>query len=607
MVSFSLLLLLWNPSSTFFIVNGFVVPSLSVSSLGSNKKLIGTDFGGVCSANTVQQSSPSSAVKSSLSLSSSSSSSTTASSSSKTPPAIEIVEVVFDEDDEDYTLGFDDDISDNINPTKRVQNWIEELRYLVSITSTDSNVVDQAQGIFDRMFETYVKTDDSTYCPTVEVYNLILEAHAYSRNVDGAQKAQSILSRMEDPENALIARPNGDSYVNVMDAYAMRKEPQMVHAMLDQQQHRYETTNDESVKPTIDGQNKLIKAYGIIGDIDRAESIFRSLLVGGASSNDVDDDGTATNMKADHKSWVQIMKAYVAIAASKESQRQQKYDAIEKVQSLLYEMSHLYETTGDEDYRPRTDAYNALIKAVGTKHGKEGAQEAESIMFDMMDRYQKDGEVHVKPNDQTFRSVMSAYQSRFIGSTAAKVEQLLQIQEGFLGTFDERTYYLGMTIISKSNDSKKAIRVKRMVDKFKQYLADNGKARLSGSLYYSLYYNQLRACAYSTDGTAEEKFEAFQIAVATYKELQRLSEKELGPSSVMMFLKACSNLVPPNEKRDVVVKKIFKDCCKKGLVTDFVLAEFSRAASEGLQLEVLGGFLEDDIRIPEDWSRNLKH
>jgi hypothetical protein len=40
-------------------------------------------------------------------------------------------------------------------------------------------------------------------------------------------------------------------------------------------------------------------------------------------------------------------------------------------------------------------------------------------------------------------------------------------------------------------------------------------------------------------------------------------------------------------------------------VNDFVLNEFEKASSEALQLEVLGGFLEDDVRLPEEWSANV--
>ena len=73
-----------------------------------------------------------------------------------------------------------------------------------------------------------------------------------------------------------------------------------------------------------------------------------------------------------------------------------------------------------------------------------------------------------------------------------------------------------------------------------------------------------------------------------------------------MFLKACANLMPASPKRDSVVGSVFRNCCDEGLVNDFVLKELDRAGSKALQLELLGGLLVDDVKLPNEWSRNVR-
>jgi pentatricopeptide repeat protein len=473
----------------------------------------------------------------------------------------------FDGDDEEY----------EIDPAKKGE-WMEELQRLARITSQDPTAVEQAQEVFDNMFEAYVMTEEMTMWPGVDVYNLLLEIHAYSRSTEGAIHAEKLLSRMEDPSVEFIARPNLETYLKVMDAWAMRKDPVKAQEVLTRLEQRYESTGDEAILPTADAYNKLIKAYGMTGDAETAEEVFVSLL----------DKDKEDPLRANYKSWVQIMKAFASLQ-----------DGTEKVRGIFREMLKKYRM-GEEDYKPKTDAYNTLIRALGQKHN--GAEEAEAVLFDLLSRYRA-GEADVRPDGETFRHALTA-QRRRKNVSGAKVEQLLQIQEGLHAStkeddlkVDGRLYNVALYAISRSHDSKKAIRARRIVEKMKELDDDINHINVR------TYFNLLSACAFS-DGTPEEKLEAFQIAVDALKELRESLRHEPDSSSYGMFLKACANLMPESRKRDAVVDNVFRKCCSDGLVDEFVIAEFERASSEALQLEVLGGFLDDDVRIPKEWSKN---
>lgn len=460
------------------------------------------------------------------------------------------------------------------------QEWMDELQHLARTTSLDPKAVEKSQAIFDEMFEAYVMTEESIMWPAVDVYNLLTEIHAYSKEPEGATHAENLLSRMEDPSVEFIARPNLETYLNVMDAWAMRRNPTKVEETLNRLQKRYEATGDVCIQPSADAYNKLIKAYGVIGNAEKAEEIFVSLL----------DKEEGDPLKANYKSWVQVMKAYVG-----------KRNQSDKVKALFREMTKEYRM-GETDYKPKTDAYTALIRALGQQ--VDGGDEAEEILFDMVSRF-RSGETDARPNADTFRNVLAA-QRRRKNISGAKVEQLLQIQEGLYAAtkeedlkVDGRAYNVALYAIARSRDSKKASRARRIVNKMKEL------GETEDQINVRTYFNLLSACAF-TDGSPEEKLEAFQIAVDGLKELRERLNREPDSSCFGMFLKACANLMPESRKRDAVVENVFRKCCADGLVDEFVLSEFERASSEALQLEILGGFLEDDVRVPDEWSKNVR-
>jgi hypothetical protein len=232
----------------------------------------------------------------------------------------------------------------------------------------------------------------------------------------------------------------------------------------------------------------------------------------------------------------------------------------------------------------------------------------------------------LKPNTETFRNVLSAYNTsnkndnnknnnkrqQFPSSVAAKVDRLLQIQEAFFAVHkgenddnyepDGRLYTTALNIISRSNDSKKAANAKRVFDRYQKIVDEAGD---DGTKFLeSMYRSILSACAYTRGTTPEENFEAFQIALGVLKQLRTHPNLTFNSSSAGLFLKACTSLMPEGQKRDDLVKGVFEDCCKRGIVNEFVINALDGAASDKLQLELVGGFISDGIRIRKEWARN---
>ena len=477
------------------------------------------------------------------------------------------------EDDED---SLDFDIEDLL---AKKEEWEQELQRLAKTSNQDPTAVEKAQQIFDDYFEAYVMSEDSALWPHVGIYNLLIETHAYSQARNGAEEAEKILSRMEDSSISTTAQPNEQTYLNVMDAWAMRKNPDKAKAVLERAQEQHEAKPEMTTPVSIEFYNKLIKSYGLAGETDKAEELFEELL---------DDESSTQPLQANYKTWVQIMKCFAS-----------RKDGVEKVQTLFRRMLKEFRM-GKEEFRPTTTVYNVLIRSLAFKKG--GAAEAEEMLYEMIDQY-SNGDEEMIPNAETFRNVILTMKTRADAGSGVKAEKLIQIQEGLQKTsgsedlkLDGRSYSAALSVIARSKDSKKAVRAKRMVEKIEKDESVNPKVWT--------YFTLLSSCAH-TIGSPEENFEAFQIAVDTLQFMRASIDFQPDSGCYGMFLKACANLMPQSRKRDELVENVFRKCCKVGLLTEFVLNEFERAASEELQLEILGGFLEDSVKLPDEWSSNV--
>jgi pentatricopeptide repeat protein len=444
------------------------------------------------------------------------------------------VEIELEEDEYDF------------ESTRSFAEYQDDLQHLARTTSKDPTAAAKATKLFDHMFEAYIMTEDAALWPNTTIYNLMLEVHAYSRDPDGATEADRILQRMEDPETASVARPNLETYAKVMEAWAKRRQPAQVEQVLERMQTNSQSSDDDLQVDTVI-YNRMIRAFGMAGDADRAASILDKML------ESVDED-EASILKPDYKTFVYTARAFAT--------PKYKDTGVEKIKSLMEKM-----TTGEEDWEPRTEMYNALLRALSYRKG--GAREGEQVLYEMIEKSSQ-GQEEMRPNAESFYNVIQAYNA-------------------------------AMAAMSRARDPKKAVRSKQLMDRMKEQYK-SGDDSFAPTLFS--YQSLLNSCAFTT-GEPEDKLAAFQIAVDALKELRESDYLEPDSSAYGLFLRACANLMPPSRKRDAVIENVFLKCCKDGFLSQNVLEEFENGASEELQLKVIGGFLEDGVQPPEEWSRNV--
>jgi hypothetical protein len=169
---------------------------------------------------------------------------------------------------------------------------------------------------------------------------------------------------------------------------------------------------------------------------------------------------------------------------------------------------------------------------------------------------------------------------------------------------DGRAYNAVMGIWSKSKAEKKAVETKaRLFDKLQQALYDN---TLECSDYASNLRSYNNVISAFTKGDKDECKEALNVMVGTFNSM-RGADASVKANHVTfgMFLKACSNLMPDNSKRNSVIEKLFRTACKDGQVSDFVINQLFEVTSTSFVEELLGSSVEDGIQIPAEWSRNV--
>ena len=502
------------------------------------------------------------------------------------PPAKEQLDS-FDEEE----LLNDTENNDYYTPcNKTYQDFAEELEAFAFLSSVDRQAALRAQQVFDEMYEAHIMEDRPDLWPNVTIYNILIDAYAWSRSREGGDTAQLILNRMQNGSVHEIARPNVDTYIKVMEAWARREQPERAEQVFEKLKERYESVKSEDLRPNTGAFNKLIKAWMKSDKPEapqKAEALLQEMMEQYKNGNKA--------VKPNRKTWVQVMKAYG---------EQPTVESVEKITELLQNMARWFRM-GDEDCQPDTQCYNVLIKTMGQVPGMQ--QQTEEILYDMIDTFESGIEA-MRPNGATFINVYNSFRSTSVPNEAATtVEKVLELQEEMSGDDackpDVRAYNAVLTVLSRVKDPKKAERSKKILQRMKA-LRDGGDKRVAPNL--RTYKIVLNACAY-TKGEPNELLSAFRVAVDCINDLRENPSLQPDPVVYGLFIRSCGQLMPPSDKREAVIENIFRKSCIDGQVNQYVLHELSLAASPELCHKLLGGDIEEGVNIPMEWSRNVKN
>lgn len=230
----------------------------------------------------------------------------------------------------------------------------------------------------------------------------------------------------------------------------------------------------------------------------------------------------------------------------------------------------------------------------------------------------------LRPNTYTYLSVLYAWSSCGTVDAGEKATELIEAMEYDMETAarerresimrtTSRCYVLALTAWARSSSKRKAegaLKVLEMMER--SYLSGNKDAKPTIQAYSMV----LNACAFadlvtdeegkSTKATPDIQQRAFHIAEFM---MNRLSNQPDGLriTSIIYgtFIKCCGRLELPNDLASIGATQAFTNCCRAGLVSDFVLTQTRYALRPDQFLDALSknGYEHDGKLLSKDGKR----
>ena len=474
---------------------------------------------------------------------------------------------------------------------------------------------EKAESILRRMSE-----------PDEISWNNVLAAYSNNGRDDGLVSALRLLKEMEESDGAV--KPSTISYNLIMDAMTHRgtiESAEKAEKILDKMEGQFEAGNT-AVKPSGVSYNIVINGYAKSGSPDagdKAQALLKrmgsaevspdaisytSVIDSFANSGQRDAADRAENLlntmhaesgiAPSRVTFNSVMNAVAKSGASGSAQR---------AEAILKQMEDLYQA-GNSDVRPDDISYSTVLNAWARSGESDAADRAEAILF-KLEKASKQG-TGVKPNAYCYSSVLNAL-ARSKDPTAperalALLNRMDEMYQG--GNRDARPnsfcFNAVINAFAKSNDDAKATKSYQLLQRMlHEYESGRNRDAKPSVMTYSTVLN---SCAY-TRGSSDNRREAFQIARACLRDVLSMGGAN---SSVpfSMFLLTCARLAPRGAERDVLVESVFKECCRRGVVDELVVRNLRSAASPALLSKLLGRAGRDvaHAELPQDWKCNLE-
>lgn len=481
---------------------------------------------------------------------------------------------------------------------------VADLQACAQCTSWDPKAVERGEAIIDSM------TDDENFVILpVEALNGLLEVHAYSgRGAPAVLRVEELWNRMLQGETA--PPPNEESVAIVMEAFIQAQEWQK----LDDFWNSLVFDNKMEQPLTTNLYNKRLRSLGRQGKPLEAEQIFRCMLM-----EPIDEE-----IFPNGKTWVHMLRGYASQVGRTHAvlERDDPFyldddTLLARIQEFMRDMAR--GSKKRPDWVPTTDAYNCLLRAI-SRHSSlpTRSTSAESVLFGMMEEYRKD-KAFMRPNADSFYHTLQALR----GDKHAKVLSVWELQTALWNQVRQsgnvtaahalvpsvRNLNAALAALARTSDTHKASRAQEMLQSMesirRDYQPAPGLPPVALEPNTGTYKQIVSACAFPTGKLSpRDKKEALEIALDVRQTFATQDQLAVDSTVYKLLIQAVGNLVESGDRKDTLVSEIFTECCERGLVNPSVVRALERAASKGLVLQTLGGFAEDILGLPSDWTAN---
>mmetsp|Transcript_27375 Transcript_27375/g.31243 ORF Transcript_27375/g.31243 Transcript_27375/m.31243 type:complete len:611 (-) Transcript_27375:1030-2862(-) len=469
------------------------------------------------------------------------------------------------------------------------------------VFSGELDAADKAYALLTRMEE--LDSSASTFVgirPDVRIYTKVMNAISRSGRSDAGELAKKILEKMNHLYSSghnVNVKPNTLTFTALVEAYANSGAPgsALIAAKICDVMIQKWASGDPDVRPTSRSFNAAINAFAKSGENDaaqQAERLFEKMLECYKAGN--------KDCKPNSVNYNSVINA---IANS-------DYEgSVQRARELLQEMDIKYRA-GDEDVKPTTISFNTVIDAYAKSGLLNAGERAEDILHYMEELYERGENIDAKPNARSFNSAINAYAKSGCEDAALKAEAVLDRMKKLYeaGNCDVRpdthSFSTVINAWARSRKNEKAEKALNLFRKMKKlYEAGNKSVRPNVVAYNAV----LNACAF-TNGDVRESNRAVEIAHFVLRDLEQSSFGVPDQITYGTFLKVCTHQMADCDARDKVVEVVFKKCCKDGQVGNMVVQELKLVTKSNHYARLTGRAQLEEINtkeLPKDWWCNV--
>ncbi|EEC50514.1 predicted protein [Phaeodactylum tricornutum CCAP 1055/1] len=466
----------------------------------------------------------------------------------------------------------------------------------------------RAQFLLEGMELSYENGSDRlrTVLPTVESFNQVLEAWAYSDEHLRGAMAEQLFQKLRHGNPAAV-HFNGRSYRLIIAAWSWSRERRHAfnatgHLM---KMLRKLEKGDESMEPTMDDYHMILKAWTNAEDRmapTKAESVlqlmdyaynngitflqpditcYRCVLVTAARRRSLPELGRLVDnllmrmkerlMVPDTLCYQSAITTWKNVALNHEFPENVEL-GVRRTIELLTEMKLAESRSTLVSVKPSTINYNDVIEALTASSHPRRIQQAQHLLSEMESEFFKRGNNLLKPSANSYRLMIEVLNS------VASVKRVVEA---------------------------KAV-VLKMSDKFDELFDASHMSRKENKAVVVATFNAfIRLCATTPVEAEDEGMRILREALAVVDKMRSHVVLEPNSATYAALLEACKDLLPIGPERRRLVEMVFRVCCDEGMVNHIVLKELRDAATSEQYTKMVvayGEEMEGKRMVPEAWT-----
>lgn len=436
--------------------------------------------------------------------------------------------------------------------------------------------------------------------PTVESYNQVIKAWAYSTEYLRGTMAEQLFKRIE--------YPNGESFHLIMRAHAWSKESRSAfqatgHFM--RMMRLLEIGREDMEPSSMDEYHVLCEAWTRAGDKNAPSKVATVLEIMNTAYRK-----NLTNLRPDTRCYRDAL-----VTMSRRHNILEVGDlADETLKAMKNQM--LYPDT--ECYRAAILAWKHVALSRDNADPEHAVRRAQDILQEMAEAFHRTTQVTVQPATEDYNNVLhilTLSKSPKAIDHAKKLFKTLHPESDVLGGPDAETYRCMLDIWCCSKYPETLNNALELLAELKDNLHDKPTMTASPAsrlAAVNAFNSFIRVCGASSS-SKKDILERRKIVTIALRSMEDMKTIGLLPNSgtYTALVEACDHLLPSSagQERQQVLENVFQRACDDGLINQCLLEQFKSTASTYLFTKLVvarSAQLEDIKVLPESWTRNVQ-